>query len=139
MVDSAGPSVSLPVSSHQDVPSPAEQPAVVSMASFQSMISSMAHDALYSHLAQLGLLAIAGSSTQANNPVTMSNSMQFSSSSPMTDWQRPVMSNFVWFCDPSSIICWHKHSVFCGKFHGIMFSTSISNKCTVKCCECFFH
>ena len=46
MVDSAGPSVSLPVSSNEDVPSPAEQPAVLSMASFQSMISSMAHDAL---------------------------------------------------------------------------------------------
>ena len=69
MVDSAGLSVSLPVSLNQDLPSPAEQPAVVSMASFQSMISSIAHDALYSHLAQLGLPAIAGSSSQANNPV----------------------------------------------------------------------
>ena len=93
MVDSAGLSVSLPISSDQDVPSPAEQPAVVTMASFQSMINSMAHDALYSHLAQLGLPAIAGSSSQANNPVTMNNSMQFSSSSLITDLQRPGMSN----------------------------------------------
>ena len=93
MVDSAGPSGSLPVSSHQDVLSPAEQPAVVSMASFQSMISSMVQDALYSHLAHLGLPAIPGSSSQANNPTTLSNSMQFSSSALMSDWQRPGMSN----------------------------------------------
>ena len=73
-------------------PSTAEQPAVLSMASFQSMISSMARDALYSHLAQLGLPAIAASSSQAANPVTMSNSTQFSSTSLITDLQRPGMS-----------------------------------------------
>ena len=92
MVDSAGPSVSLPVSSDVDVPSTAEQHAALSMASFQSMISSMARDALYSHLAQLGLPAIAASSLQAANPVTMSNSTQFSSTSLITDLQRPGMS-----------------------------------------------
>ena len=53
----------------------------------------MAHDALYSHLAQLGLPAIVGSSSQANNPVTMSTSVQFSSSSLITDLQRPGMWN----------------------------------------------
>ena len=93
MVDSAGPSVSLPVSSNEDLPSPAEQPAVLYMASFQSMISSMAHDALYSHLPQLGLLTIAASSSQAANPVTTSNSTQFSSTSLIADLQLPGMSN----------------------------------------------
>ena len=48
---------------------------------------------LYSHLAQLGLLAIAASSSQAANPVTMSNSTQFSNTSLITDLQRPGMSN----------------------------------------------
>ena len=72
--------------------SPAEQPTVVSMASFQSMISSMA---LYSHLAQLGLPPIAGSSSQAADPVTMSNSKQFPSTSQITDLQRPGMSNLL--------------------------------------------
>ena len=93
MVDSAGPSVSLPVSSNVDVPSTAEQPAVLSMASFQSMINTMARDALYSHVAQLGLSAIAASSSQAANPVTMSNSTQFSSTSLIAVLQRPGMSN----------------------------------------------
>ena len=93
MVDSAGPSVSLPVSSNVDMPSTAEQPAVLSMASFQSMISSVARDALYSHLTQLGLPAIAASSSQAANPVTMSSSTQFSSTSLITDLQRPDMLN----------------------------------------------
>ena len=93
MVDSAGPNVSLPVSSNVDVPSTPEQPAVLSMASFQSVISSMARDTLYSHLAQLGLPAIAASSSQAANPVTMSNSTQFSSTSLIKDLQRPGMSN----------------------------------------------
>ena len=93
MVDSAGPSVSLPVSSNVDVPSTAEQPAVLSMASFQSMINSMARDALYSHLALLGLSEIAASSSQTANPVTMSNSTQFSSTSLITVLQRPGMSN----------------------------------------------
>ena len=93
MLHSAGPSVSLPISSNVDVPSTAEQPAVLFMASFQSVISSMARNALYSHLAQLGLPAIAASSSQAANPVTMSNSTQFSSTSLITDLQRPSMSN----------------------------------------------
>ena len=62
---------------------------MLSMAFFQSMISSMACDALHSHLAQLGLSAIAASSSQAANPVTMSNSTQFSSTSLITDLQRP--------------------------------------------------
>ena len=93
MADSAGPSVSLPVSSNVDVLSTVEQPAVLSMASFQSMISSMARDALYSHLAQLGLPAIAARSSQAANPVTMSNSTQFSSTSLITELQGPGRSN----------------------------------------------
>ena len=53
----------------------------------------MAYDALYSHLAQLGLSAITGSSSQTANPVTMSNSIQFPSTSLITDLQRPSMSN----------------------------------------------
>ena len=77
MVDSAGPSVPVPVSSNVDVPSTVEQLAVLSMASFQSMISSMARDTLYSHLAQLGMPAIAAHSSQTANPVTVSNSTQF--------------------------------------------------------------
>ena len=76
-----------------DLPSPVEQLALVSMASCQSMISYMAHDALYSYLAQLGLPTIAGSSSQAANPVTMSNSSQFPSTSLITDLQPPGMSN----------------------------------------------
>ena len=56
------------------------------------MIGSMAHDALYRHLAQLGLPAIAASLSQAANPVTMNNSTQFSSTSLITDLQRPGMS-----------------------------------------------
>ena len=106
---------------------------MVSMASFQSMISSMAQDALYSHLAHLGLPAIPGSSSQANNPVTLSNSMQFSSSALMSDWQRPSMSNLFGSVTPAP------SSIFCGKFRGIMFSTSIGNECCVKCCDCYFH
>ena len=50
-------------------------------------------DVLYSHVAQLGLPAIAVSSSQAADPVTMSNSMQFSISSTITDLQCPGMSN----------------------------------------------
>ena len=53
----------------------------------------MAHDALYSHLAQFGLRAIAGRSSQAANPVPMSNFTQFPSMSLITDLQRPGMSN----------------------------------------------
>ena len=94
-------SVSLPVFSNEDVLSPSEQPAVLSMASFQSMISSMAHDALYSHLAKLRLPAIAASSSQSANPVTMSNSTQFSSTSLITDLQRPGMSNLFGYVTPA--------------------------------------
>ena len=65
------------------------------------MISSMAHDALYNYLAQLGLPAIGGSSSQAANPVTMSNSTQFPSTSLITDLQRPGTPNL------SSFIIYH--------------------------------